>query len=405
MRPRLAALLLAAAVCGGCVSRWPAPADQAVVGGPEDEEPVPGGSICRVVERLELPGEAEVTRPALAGDSSGVTVAWVARSAGDRVLRAQGLDLDLTPRGEPLEVAPGEGLPLWPALARCPGRSWLAWQMQERTRDSLRIAALPADGSAAVDSRELAALGRTPAAACVDGTGVVAYAVRDRGLQDVMVQWLPLGVDAPGAPIRVSGETDSAATPALACAEGRCTVAWSDMREGPPEVYAVAVGRLAAEAPAPVRLSASNRGVSGGGGAYRPALAALSRRRFVAAWHDGRSRGGHEIYAVGWGGGLPIGPDRRISASAAPSTAPALASCGDTSVVAWSDGRAGPPAVTAAAIDRSGRRTSAAACLSDGTEDSSAPVAACAGSRAVIGWVQASGGRGAVRLALVDCSR
>jgi hypothetical protein len=219
----------------------------------------------------------------------------------------------------------------------------------------------------------------------------------------VFLRWLS-GAGAARGSIRVSGQTDSASTPSLGCSDERCAVAWSDMREGVPEIYGAVIDVGGSEASSPVRLSASNQRVSGGGGAYSPSLATDGGGRFLAAWHDSRSRGDSEIYAMGWRPGLLGSGDHRISAAAAPSTHPAAASCAETTVVAWRDRRRGAPSVMVACLDRGGRRISAAAPVDEAGREASSPSVACAGSRVAVAWTESVGAAGAaLRVVLVDC--
>jgi len=351
---------------------------------------------------VALEGSAELGRPALSGGRDGLTLAWVERQGRARRLVVQPLDRSLRPSREPLHVAPVEGSPLWPTVARCDGVTWLAWQQQEPHGDSLMLARLVGATGATTSPAELAPRGRAPALACVGDAGVVAWSARRGGIEDVYLRWLPARGE-PSEPLRVSGETDSASRPALSCTSERCAVAWSDMREGVPEVYAVALAPGAEAAPRAVRLSASNDSVSGAGGAYRPALATTPRGRFIAAWQDSRSRESAEIYAVGWGGGALTSSDRRISAADAPSTAAAIVACEEGSLIAWRDRRRGAPTVFAAAVDGGGRRVSASAPLSGDTDEASEPVAACAGPLPAVAWVEAADHGASIHLAVVEC--
>jgi hypothetical protein len=175
------------------------------------------------------------------------------------------------------------------------------------------------------------------------------------------------------------------------------------MREGVPEIYGTLVPSLADRVSDHVRLSASNRAISGAGGAYMPSVAA-GDGGFLVAWHDGRSQDESQIYAVAWRGGLASG-DRRISASTAPATAAALASCGATRLVAWRDRRAGPRAVQVAALAADATRRSAVFGLSRADEEASGPATACAGSGLAVAWTAQTPAGGVLRVASVVCAR
>ena len=141
MRPLATALLVLASVAPGCTASAPSSTHRAVLAGPEDEEPPSRSRSCSVVLRAELAAPAELGRPALAGGDE-LTLAWVERHGRERRLVVQSLGPSLRPAGDPEVVEAGEGLPLWPAVARCGQASWLAWQQGGPEADSVRYARL-----------------------------------------------------------------------------------------------------------------------------------------------------------------------------------------------------------------------------------------------------------------------
>lgn len=387
-----------------CASRWPAPADRVVLGSSEDEGGRGERERCRLSPPSTLPGGAEVTRPALAAGEAGLAVAWIAPAEGGRVIRLQALSsTGLEPLGEPLEVAPGEGMPVGPSLALCRSGPLLVWESVGRVGEEVRLA--PLEGlppRSAGPASVLAASGHEPAAACTGPAAAVVYTSREEETTVLRLLWVERG-EPRGPAVALGGETEAPDAPALACDRGRCAVAWTDMREGAAEVYALSVEEGSTEPSTPVRLSAPNRGISGAGGSYRPALGALGSAGYLAVWHDNRSRGESEIYGARWSVGPSASPDRRISASPAPSTDPAVAVCGEGVSVAWRDRRDGPPRVYLASLDRDGRRISPAVAVSDAGEEASAPSLACAGPTPVLAWTESAPEGGVLRLAAVSC--
>lgn len=395
---RLPALLLAALTAGWACGSAPSRARPVLVES-EDTEPPRRGLTCRVQHHYERTGEATLAPPAIDSDRDGVVVSWIGRSAGGRSIRALRLSGALEPRAEPFDYDLGEAMPIEPQVTACGGRVLIAWQQQEQEGSSIRLLAVGQGEPLIVAER-----GRQPAVACDERYGAVAWSARQQGIQDVMMQWIDPDLLL-GPAIRVSGETDAAAHPAMACRAGRCALVWSDRREVTAEVYAALSGEGDRRWSDPVRISSHDQSEAGSGGAYQPGVGPLGDDQFLVAWHDNRTDAESEVFVATLSRGGRGGTERRLSRSPAPSTAAAITSCGSTSgLVAWRDRRRGPPVVVAAAVDGRGRRSSPALTLSGEADDASAPAVAClAQGSVVVAWTEAGERGGTLRLASLQC--
>ncbi len=366
------------------------------------------GLSCAVVGQSELSGRATVAAPAVARTTEWLIVAWVVRESGSRHIRLQRLSSELALQGDALEVDPQGEMPLDLGISACGEHIHLAWQLIEHDGSSVWIARTSLEQTPQAPSARLAAAeGFQPTLACAGSTVVVAWSFRSLGLQDIFLRWVDRGGGL-SDPLRVSGETDSAANPAAACADRRCVVAWSDRRAAYAEIYATILDVGSAPDAESIRVSEHDQTTAGAGGAYEPELVALDEGRFLVAWHDNRSGDETEVYAATLSAGGNAGNDRRISASHAPSTMAAAASCADgQGALAWRDRRDGPQRVMFAAVDGQGRRSSAAVVVSDPSDEASAPRATClTGSTFAVAWTESSserGSHGALRLVRIRC--
>lgn len=400
--PLMIALALAYASCGGSSS----PAHRPVLIGPEDE--TSDDVSCTVVRRLELEERASVAPPAIAATATGAAVVWVSRHSGRRLVRFLEISSTLEPIGEILDIEPGGDMPFNLRLASCGQRYDVVWELDGVEDHSIRLATLPLGTleHAEITPEIVTPNGVQPGLSCSDEITAIAWSRREGGIQDVFACWRRSdGSLSP--PFRVSDETDAAATPAMACAEGRCAVVWSDRRAVYAEIYATLIDAGSEAGTSPVRVSEHDQTQSGAGGAYEPIVSPLESGSFLIAWRDNRSQDETEIYASTLSARGSVGLDRRISMSPAPSTMAATTSCQDgRAAVAWRDRRNGPTAIMIAAVDERARRRSAATRVSGNIDEASAPAAVCVhGSDHLLAWTQAAPeeGGGTLAMAVVRC--
>ena len=391
--------------CGGA----PPPSSRPVMLHSEDDDAPRAGRSCSIVGSNTLPGRATIAPPAVATLGESLAVAWVVRAAGSRQVRAQQLSHRFEPLGAAVDLFPDGEMPLNLGLAGCGSDLLVAWQLREPDGESIRISRLRA-GDLRADGPLLVAVPRgvQPALDCAGDLGALVWSIRDRGLQDVFLRWVSPADGRLSEPLRLSGETDAAANPGLACTDDRCAVVWSDRRAIYSEVYATLIDAGGDAGATPVRVSEHDQSVSGAGGGYAPSVAVRGDGRFLVAWHDNRSRDESEIYATSLSHRGGAGRNHRVSRSPAPSTDAAVTSCGDDAGgVAWRDRRDGPPAVMFAALDSRGRRQSAAMTLSGAVDETSPPALVCVSDDTyAVAWTEASSetdGQGTLQLRLVGC--
>lgn len=400
--PLMIALALTVASCGGASSS----ASRPVLLGPEDE--TSSEATCTVLRRLGFEEEASVAPPALTRSSRGVAVAWVSRRDGRRSIRFLELSSQLDPRGEVIDIDPGDDMPLNLSLAACGRRFDFAWELDGAEGHSIWLATLPLGelDHSEVTPAIVSPQGVQPDLSCSDENTAIAWSMREGGIQDVFVRWRQHDGSL-GPAFRASGETDAAATPATACTAGRCAVVWSDRRAIYAEIYATLIEVGSEAATTPVRVSEHDQTRSGAGGAYEPDVSALDDGRFLVAWRDNRSQDESEIYATTLTSRGNAGQDHRISMSPAPSTRAATTSCGDgLNAIAWRDQRNGPTAVMIAAVDERARRRSAATIVTGNVAEASAPATVCVdGSEHLVAWTEAApeSSSGTLAMAIVRC--
>lgn len=353
---------------------------------------------CGPWTETRLSSSGPATAPSLAWAGDAWAVAWQdSRDGNDEIYFARA-DVDGTLLGSELRLTNDGASSVAPRLVWTGSEHAVAYQDDRSGSTAAYLASVDATGQSIVlDLLVWQGTGapREPAIAW-DPTEARYLLVwddfRDNGYK------LHSGVvsasgTAPSGEIRLTDAGGDALRPALAYAELEHGIAWQDSRDGNQEIY------FARADPDGYRIGGESR-VTEAAGAGTEASLVFDGAGYAVAWSDDR-QGQPQIYFARLSqGGVKLGAELAVSSPEAPARSPSLAWDGERYSVAMQQGEGSSGVIVLARLSSDGGLLSEPVPIAGGSAGAARPALAWSGSTWAVAWQEAREGQSAIYLAV-----